>query len=113
MSFTYITAMSSVDRLELPCTSNSTDFERRWYLIAVIKAQRRNLASFHSSAVTTFVVAAWRYCFAKFVHAIMAATRPNWLVASQIAVMRPVEALAAAEIRYAATTCSIVDSEAG
>ena len=63
-------------------------------------------------AVAAFVVLARSYCFKKSVHAVMAATRPNWLETGQIAVVRPIKALAiAVGSRSAAATCSIVGPE--
>ena len=65
-------------------------------------------------AAATFVELARSYCFAKSVHAVMAATRTNWLETGQIAVVRPIKALAvAAGSRSAAATCSIVGPESG
>ena len=65
-------------------------------------------------AIATFVELAQSYCFKKSVHAAMAATRPNWLETDQIAVVRPIKALAVvAGSRFVAATCSIVGPETG
>lgn len=65
-------------------------------------------------AIAAFAVLARSYCFKKSVHAVMAATRPNWLETGQIAVVRPIKALAiAVGSRSAAVTCSIVGLETG
>ena len=65
-------------------------------------------------AIAAFAVLARSYCFKKSVHAVMAAIGPNWPETGQIAVVRPIKALAiAVGSRSVAATCSIVGPETG
>ena len=64
-------------------------------------------------AIAAFAVLARSYCFKKSVHAVMAAIGPNWPETGQIAVVRPIKALAVAGSRSVAKTCSIVGPETG